>query len=496
MQTPIRFLFGLGKDETEIEIAGCDPTLTLLDWLRLNRRSMGTKEGCAEGDCGACTVIVGRLTPSGLRYEAINSCIRFVPTLAGCHLITIEHLKSADGSLHPVQRAMVDFHGSQCGFCTPGIVMSLFALWLNETQPDERGIEDALAGNLCRCTGYAPIIKAAQALFAGASRDRDTFSVAAQATATRLASLMARGTLETGDGARRFLSPTTLETLAELYRLYPQAMLVAGATDVGLWITKQLQQPQMIISLARIPELQRIEHAPGHIRFGAMVTHADLHAELANIHPHLGELMRRFGGQQVRNAGTIGGNIANGSPIGDLAPALIALGATLHLRSAAGARDLPLQDFFLAYRKQGRANSEFVEAVTVPRLATDALFHVSKISKRFDEDITAVCGAFHLTCDSGGRVTAARLAFGGMAGTPKRATHTEAQLTGHPFTLETADRAAEALARDFTPLDDLRASAAYRLQVAGNLIRRFAMETAQPGMALRATGTLHGASHE
>jgi xanthine dehydrogenase small subunit len=505
MQTPIRFLFGLGENETEIDIAGCDPTLTVLDWLRLTRRAMGTKEGCAEGDCGACTVVVGRLTPSGLRYEAINSCIRFVPTLAGCHLITIEHLKAADGTLHPVQQAMVDFHGSQCGFCTPGIVMSLFALWLNEHHPDERRIEDVLAGNLCRCTGYAPIIKAAQALFGQSAQSKQrpgkqrpgkqAVNAYTQSTAIRLVSLTARGTMEVSDGERRFLSPTTVETLAQLYRLYPDAVLVAGATDVGLWVTKQLQQPRIIISLSRIPELQIIEHKADNIRFGAMVTHADLHAEFASIHPHLGELMRRFGGQQVRNAGTIGGNIANGSPIGDLPPALIALGATLHLRGASDARDVQVQDFFLAYRQQDRGAGEFIEAVSVPRLAPNALFHVSKISKRLDEDISTLCGAFHLSRDTEDRVISARLAFGGMAETPKRAAHAEAALIGHPFTHASADKAAEALEKDFTPLDDLRASAAYRLLVAGNLIRRFALKTAQPGMNLRAAGARHGVGH-
>src|SRR6478735_3249035 len=417
MRDTLRFLLG----DALIEIDRCDPTLTVLDWLRLDRRMTGTKEGCAEGDCGACTVVVGRLDGSRLRYEAINACIRFLPTLDGCQLLTVEHLKGADGALHPVQQAMVDCHGSQCGFCTPGIVMSLFALWLNEAAPSIARIEDALAGNLCRCTGYEPIIAAGRRMDEIAPREQDRFLRDRAAVAQRLMALRDEETLKLDGSGRSFHAPATTEGLAELVAAHPQATLVAGATDVGLWVTKGMKRLDPVIYLGRIEALREIEDKGDKLRFGAMANHVDVRTALAVLSPQLDELMRRFGGEQVRNAGTIGGNIANGSPIGDLPPALIALGATLLLRRGSERRALPLEAFFLDYRSQDRKPGEFVEAVLVPKLQNDALFHISKISKRFDEDISAVCGAFLLHLDEANRVSEARLAYGGMAGIPKRA---------------------------------------------------------------------------
>jgi xanthine dehydrogenase small subunit len=490
MRDTLRFLLG---DEL-VEIANCDPTLTVLDWLRLDRRLTGSKEGCAEGDCGACTVVVGRLDRGRLRYEAINACIRFLPTLDGCHLLTVEHLKGPDGSLHPVQQAMVDCHGSQCGFCTPGIVMSLFALWLNEDAPSVARIEDALAGNLCRCTGYEPIIAAAQRMSAGGHERPDREAVTA-----RLRDLADDATLALSGPGGHFFAPATVAGLANLVAAHPQATLVAGATDVGLWVTKDMRRLDPVISLGRISALREIEDRDDHLVFGAMATHAEVRPVLASLSPQLDELMRRFGGEQVRNAGTIGGNIANGSPIGDLPPALIALGARLVLAKAArdglSRRDIPLEDFFLDYRKQDRREGEFVEAVIVPRPGPDALVHVSKISKRFDEDISAVCGAFLLRLDSAGYIAEARLAYGGMAGTPKRATAAEAALTGRRWDEAAVDAAIAALSSDFTPLSDMRASAGYRLTVAGNLLRRFLIETTQPDVETRVAGQFAEAAH-
>jgi xanthine dehydrogenase small subunit len=490
MRETVRFLLG---DEL-VEIASCDPTRTVLDWLRLDRRRTGSKEGCAEGDCGACTVVIGRLDEGHLRYEAINACIRFLPTLDGCQLLTVEHLKGTDGTLHPVQQAMVDCHGSQCGFCTPGIVMSLFALWLNEAAPSIARIEDALAGNLCRCTGYEPII-AAGLRAAAADRSQDRFVAAQAGIAARLAELRDRQTVAIGDGERRYYAPATTEALAELVAAHPQATLIAGATDVGLWVTKGMRRLDPVIHLGRIEALRAISDEGDQLRLGAMANHVAVRKALAAISPQLDEMMRRFGGEQVRNAGTIGGNIANGSPIGDLPPALIALGATLVLRQGSEHRTIPLEAFFLDYRKQDRRESEFVEAVLVPKLPADALFHVSKISKRFDEDISALCGAFFLRRDPDNRIVEARLAFGGMAGIPKRAKAAEAALLGRYWEEATVAAAITALAGDFTPLTDMRASAAYRLKVAGNLLTRFLIETTAPKAATRVAGLLAEAAH-
>ncbi|MDR6871567.1 xanthine dehydrogenase small subunit [Bosea sp. BE125] len=532
MRETLRFLLG----DKLVEIASCDPTLTVLDWLRLDQRLTGSKEGCAEGDCGACTVVVGRLDRGALRYEAINACIRFLPTLDGCQLLTVEHLKGADGALHPVQQALVECHGSQCGFCTPGFVMSLFALWLNEDAPSVTRIEDALAGNLCRCTGYEPIIAAAQRMYGPDQRSQDRFAGDRPRIASKLAALHDDATLALGNGDSRFYAPASIDALTELMHAQPDATLVAGATDVGLWVTKGMRRLSPVISLGRIEALGDIADEGDHLRIGAMVNHVDLRKALAGLSPQLDELMRRFGGEQVRNAGTIGGNIANGSPIGDLPPALIALDARLVLARSpslsphpeeprsgvskdgsegAGTsfetratpapqdegsggisrRTIPLEDFFLDYRKQDRQPGEFVEAVLVPKLPTDALFHVSKISKRFDEDISALCGAFYLQRDAAGRISKARLAYGGMAGIPKRAKAAEAALTGRIWDEMAVTDAIAALASDFQPLTDMRASARYRLKVAGNLLRRFLIETTQTGTATRVAGLLAEADH-
>jgi xanthine dehydrogenase small subunit len=524
MRETLRFLFG----NRLVEIAACDPTLTVLDWLRLEQRMTGTKEGCAEGDCGACTVMVGRLDGGRLRYEAINSCIRFLPTLDGCHLLTVEHLKDEAGSLHPVQQALVESHGSQCGFCTPGFVMSLLALRLNEDRPSAARIEDALAGNLCRCTGYEPIIAAARRMYEIGARDEDRFARERDGVARRLAELQDGETLALEGAGRRFYAPASVEALAELVATERKATLVAGATDVGLWVTKGMRKLDPVISLGRIDALRGVSDLGDELRFGAMTNHIDVRKSLARVSPQLDELMRRFGGEQVRNAGTIGGNIANGSPIGDLPPALIALGARLVLGSTrhceersdeaiqtslsekAGSlrcardddprrslhrRTIPLEAFFIDYRKLDRREGEFVEAVLVPKLPDDALFHVSKISKRFDEDISAVCGAFLVRRDAEGMIAEARLAFGGLAGIPKRARAAEAALTGRAWDEAAVRDAIAALAEDFTPLSDMRASAGYRLKVAGNLLRRFLIETTQPETGTRVAGLLAEVAH-
>jgi xanthine dehydrogenase small subunit len=467
----VRFLLG---DQLQ-EIGDIDPTMTLLDWLRLGKRMCGSKEGCAEGDCGACTVVVGRLDGERVRYEAINACIRFLPTLDGCHLLTVEHLRQGTGDLHPVQRAMVDCHGSQCGFCTPGFVMSLFALYLNEPDPDNGRIRDALAGNLCRCTGYAPIVAAARRMYALSDRNADPLVMTAAGLRQRLPP--SADTLAFEKDGRHFIAPATADGLAEVLARHPAATLVSGATDVGLWVTKALKRFETTVYLGRVAELRTITETAEALTIGGGVTFTEAAPALARLYPDFGELIRRIGGWQVRNAGTIGGNIGNGSPIGDTPPALIAVGATLTLRFGDERRTVPLENFFIEYGRQDRRPGEFIEAVTVPKPAAGTVFRAYKISKRFDQDISALCGAFLLDREDG-VVTRIRIAFGGMAGTPRRAHGAEAMLMGRNWTLPTVTAAMAALQADYTPLTDWRASAEYRATVAANLLMKFYLETA------------------
>jgi xanthine dehydrogenase small subunit len=472
MHDRVRFLLG----HELIELDRVDPTQTVLDWLRLERRRTGTKEGCNEGDCGACTVVVAQPNGDRLDYRAVNACIQFVATLDGCQLLTVEDLKGPEGSLHPVQQAMVDCHGSQCGFCTPGFVMSMFALTRTANSlPGDEAIDDALAGNLCRCTGYAPIVRAVQQAFAAAPRN-DAIEAAAESTLARLQALRDDATLVVGDGGRRFIAPATVDALAEVLLAKPEATIVAGCTDVGLWVTKQMRRLDPVVYLGRVKELQRIEETAGGVVIGAGVSHSDAMTVLAPLYPDLGEMWRRFASVQIRNAGTVGGNIANGSPIGDANPSLIAAGATLQLRRGSEFRSLPLEEFFIAYGKQDRRPGEFVQSITVPRPAAGSRYRAYKISKRFDQDISAVMAAFQLRLD-GDRVAEARLAFGGMAATPKRAAHAEAAIVGRPWTEATVEAGMAALSQDFQPISDMRASAGYRLAVARNLLRRLHLET-------------------
>jgi xanthine dehydrogenase small subunit len=458
-----------------VEVRAFHPRTTLLDYLRLQDRSLGTKEGCAEGDCGACTVALGRVKGGRLVYEPINACILLLGQADGAEIVTVEDL--AGDELHPVHAAMVRHHGSQCGFCTPGIVMSLFALYQEGVRPVTReAVNDALAGNLCRCTGYRPIIDAALEACAGQAQDR--FAEARAATVERLARDADREDILVGDEARFFAAPATEESLAQLYATHPDATLVAGSTDVGLWITKGLAPVEKVIWLGRVAGLDRLEEDETGLRIGATVTHADATPALAAIDPDLGEMMRRFGSVQVRASGTVGGNVANGSPIGDLPPALIALGASLELRRGDAVRTLPLEQFFLAYRRQDRQPGEYVRRLLVPKLARDEVFRAFKVTKRFDEDISAVMGAFKLALE-GRRIARARIAFGGMAGVPKRAAETEAALDGASLDEPAAwEPAYAALARDFQPLTDHRASAAYRATIARNLLFKALTEIA------------------
>lgn len=448
----IRFL--LNGEPCVLDIA---PTVTLLDWLRETRQMTGTKEGCNEGDCGACTVMV---TDADGTSRALNACILFMPQIDGRTVRTVEGIAAPDGTLHPVQAEMIEHHGSQCGFCTPGFIVSMATAHRNGRTDHD----DQLAGNLCRCTGYAPIIRAAEA--ASAQPVPDWLDPEIETQALELLSMDAPSAPQ---NQGPFL-PRNADALAEWYAANPDATLIAGATDVGLWVTKGLRDLAPVAFLNQCADLKGIVSSSETIRIGAMTTMTEVGEALSDRHPSMAEMIRRYGSVQVRNAATLGGNIANGSPIGDSPPALIALGATLHLRHGQTRRALPLENFFIEYGRQDRMPGEFVEAIAIP-VQPDHL-RVYKLSKRFDQDISAVCGAFNLVVTDG-QISAARIAFGGMAGTPKRATAVEAALKGAPFTEAGIAPALDAFATDFTPLSDMRASADYRLQTARNMLRRY-----------------------
>ena len=421
-------------------------TQTLLDWLRETRGLSGTKEGCNEGDCGACSVVVQ--DEGGTK--ALNACILFMPQLQGKSVRTVEGVSSPEGDLHPVQEAMIEHHGSQCGFCTPGFIASMVAAHSNGATDHD----DQLAGNLCRCTGYAPIIRAAEA-----AQDKPV-------------PVWVKDDLPAVENASQF-QPTSSDELAEVYASHPDATLVAGATDVGLWVTKQLRELDPVIFLGRCADLKDIRVSDTELSFGAMVDMNAMRATIEPHHPSYGEMLRRYASTQIRNAATLGGNVANGSPIGDNPPALIALGATLHLRKGDARRSMPIEDFFIAYGKQDRGPGEFVQRITIPR--QEDRLKVYKLSKRFDQDISAVLGAFNISV-SDGVVTSARIAFGGMAATPKRATTVEAALMGAGWSEEGIAPALAAFAEDYTPMSDMRASASYRLETARNMLRRYLLE--------------------
>lgn len=470
VRNEIRFLLN-DREERLTAVRSSD---TLLDHLRLARQLRGTKEGCAEGDCGACTVLVGRRVGEGLVYEPVNACIRLMGSLDLTHVVTVEHLAGTNGELHPVQQAMVDHHGSQCGFCTPGFVMSIYALWMRKARPATAEIEEALQGNLCRCTGYLPIIKAAQSIEGSPAEDR----LAAERAdiLARLAAMDDGARVEIRTGDDEVIVPASVDDLAEVLVERPKATVVAGSTDVGLWITKFMRNISPAVFIPHLAGLKRVEVTDEGVTIGAGVSYDEFQSVLDAEFPHLSEYWRRIGGWQVRVMGTVGGNVANGSPIGDTPPALIALGATVTLRKGAERRTLPLESFFIAYGKQDRAPGEFVEEVFVPKPAAGALDAAYKVSKRREEDISAVACGFHVELD-GDRVKVARLAYGGMAATPKRAAAAEAALVGQPWTLETVAKAEAAMAEDFQPLSDWRATAGYRGRVAANLLRRFYLES-------------------
>jgi xanthine dehydrogenase small subunit len=459
------------------------PTLTVLEYLRTTLNRTGTKEGCAEGDCGACTVVLGELGADGttIEYRAVNSCIRFLASIDGHELVTVESLQGPDGALHPVQQAMVDQHASQCGFCTPGFVMSLFALYLQLPAPSRDDVLEALSGNLCRCTGYRPIIEAGCTM-ANYPAPGHWHREAAGSPERRAA--LARIRRDEALHLPGFHAPLSVDELAAALHGNPDALILAGGTDVGLWVTKQLRELPPIVYIGAVAELKRIRTEGGRIVIGAGVSLTDAWREIVGQIPSLGEIAQRFGSPPVRNSGTLCGNLANGSPIGDSLPILIALGAELELRCADRTRCVSLENFYVGYQRKDLAHGEFLVSVSIPLPPAQRLVASYKVSKRIDQDISAVCAAFAIDVQDG-RVAAARIVFGGMAAMVVRARETEAALQGSLWSLAAVDAAAAGIAREFAPLTDHRASAAYRLESAANLLRRFYLQHSGTPQLLR-----------
>jgi xanthine dehydrogenase small subunit len=462
----IRFLL----DGNVMEVRDVDPTRTVLQYLREDLRRKGSKEGCAEGDCGACTVVLAELSRDGddVSLQAINSCIQFLPTLDGKELITVESLASGD-ELHPVQSAMVSNHGSQCGFCTPGFVMSLYALYETNRDPDRQAIDDALAGNLCRCTGYRPIIAAAEDMYTAPR-------VTVPDRAVELKKVQRKTSLQIEFNGRRFLAPTSEDELAVMLQQNPEATLLAGGTDVGLWVTKQHRELATVIYTGCVTDMCDVVVDDTQINIGAAATLSDAVPTIVQHYPGFDELFRRFASPPIRNAGTLGGNIANGSPIGDSMAALMVVDSTLVLRCGDNEREIGLNDFYHDYMVNDLQPGEFVARIHIPLPTEEAHVTSQKWSKRFDQDISAICTAYRLVLDDG-KVASFRMACGGLAATVRRARKTEAAVVGKQWDSASIELACDALNEDFAPISDMRASASIRTVAVQNLLRRFFAET-------------------
>ncbi|MBT6122334.1 MAG: xanthine dehydrogenase small subunit [Candidatus Puniceispirillum sp.] len=472
-----------GDIQTVTGIAG---DMTLLTWLRRERRLTGSKEGCAEGDCGACTVVVARPDSKGrITWRPVNACILFMGMLEGSAVTTVEGISGPDGELHPCQQAIVDFHGSQCGFCTPGFVISLYAAWCNRTGLAANQIDDTLAGNLCRCTGYRPIVDAGLSL---AGMHKPIWETQRQkAEKTLLKTIQHTEMIEISDGKKAFAAPLKQTDFSNIYAENSSATIVSGATDIGLWVTKQHRQLSRMLWTGRVDGFDVIEDNKTDLVIRPAVTHQTAMDTLGKRWPAAKTLLRRFGSLQVRSSGTVCGNIANGSPIGDMPPLLMALGSTIELQRGIKTRVIKLEDFFISYGTQNRKSDEFVSAIIVPKIKAPYL-RCYKLSKRFDQDISAVMMAANVTVKNG-TITDAVIAFGGMAGTPLRAKAAEAVLIGGSFNESSFVAAAATLGDDFAPLSDMRGSADYRMQAARNLVLKYGLEiTGQSHVELAGSG--------
>jgi len=467
----IQFLLN-GK---KVSISDADPTQSVLYYLRENKKLMGTKEGCAEGDCGACTVVIGELVDDKPELKTINACIQFLPTLDGKALFTVENLRQKDGSLHPVQQSMVDHNGSQCGFCTPGFIMSLWKVYNqyqdNNSKPDQAEIRSALTGNLCRCTGYRPILEAAQKMF-----DLPTVEFDAETLREELSEIQRDNSLAYDYKDNKFFAPKTIQQLAELKAQHPEATILAGGTDVGLWVNKQFRELNPIIYIGEVAELKQISTNDGKLRIGAGASLTNAYKAISQHYPEMDEMWERFASRPIRNVGTLGGNVANGSPIGDSMPALISLGAEVVLRSTKGSRTMLLEDLYLDYMKKDMHSDEVVEAIDLPLPVAGRVFRCYKLSKRYDSDISAVFAAFSIVLKND-IVESCLITYGGMAATPKRATLCEQSLIGQKWDETAVKNTMKTMEKDYAPMSDGRASDANRMESAANLLYRFYLET-------------------
>tara|TARA_B110000438_G_scaffold299217_1_gene348962 strand:- start:2888 stop:4327 length:1440 start_codon:yes stop_codon:yes gene_type:complete len=454
-----------------IEIKNSDPNETLLNYIRTKLKKTGTKEGCAEGGCGACTIVLGEIKNDEINYRAINSCITLLPTLQGKQLIIVEDLISKNGSLHPVQEAMVDNHGSQCGFCTPGFVMSLFSMFKKNSKFKDEEIKDAISGNLCRCTGYNPIIKAAKSL---KNKNKvDEFSQDQKKTLSLLKKISNKS-VAIYEKDKKYFAPRNIKELKKIIRKNADASYLSGGTDLSLSVTKDRKSLNSIIYLSSINELNYIKSNDKYIEVGASTPLIEIETYIKRYYPDFEKILKRYGSPQIRNVATMAGNIATASPIGDCLPLLLSLNSQVVLQGLKKRQVLFLDNFFISYRKTKIKKKQFIHSILIP-IPKNNIFKAYKVSKRFDDDISSVCGAFNLEIKNN-KIISAKIAYGGMSSTPKRAILCEKMLLNSIISEKIIHKAQEALENDFKPISDMRASSLYRIEVAKNLLEKYFAE--------------------